>query len=1348
MCEAVEKYIEAIHKKQDAEGKEKQDKPKTDGESSGTEKETDKAGNSIEKLKSKFKPAIAAIGAATVALKKLYKVAKEVASAFFRLQIAIGKGIVNGIKSIITGVKGLINTVKQAANDFKGKIKRLLRYTLGLRGMFTLFRKIRSAVKDAIKNLVQFDKAFGDGVTSVNASISAVKNSFTQLKNQIIAAFAPLINIVIPQFIIPLMNAVIAAVQKLAMMIAYLTGAPKWIRAKKINDDYAKSLDNVSGSAKKAANNLSSLDEIHLWQDDNGGGGGGGYEATKPEDMFEWVDTPEEMVIDPETLAKNLANKINDAISRVKWKTIGENLAGYVNKALTYVDTLVTGISWDGIGAGLATTVNNILTSTEWEKLGTFLTLKKNALTELLNGFFDRLSWEDLKKAITRTINRAIENIDIDGIAHLLSTVVIGAMDVASGVIAGTNWDTLGAKIVSGLQIIFEKASGYDWKGFGSKLAEGINKIPWKDILNALVDAGGAILGGVFDAMISLVEDIDWEKLLGAVSGALQKVMKGVTKFLKKIDWSAVGDFISDIFESLEFEDLVKAFSGMEKAVQQALEALFKTASPTLKLAFKQVAAEIDPHALLTAIGIALGVAATAAGLVLMLFNPLAGGIVLGVGALLTLTNVGIALADANASAREATSGIAKIKQELQDQLDEAMEAVTLVQEVNLKITASTEEVESDFAHVQELIDDLFNMQEDGVTVTEMKKIQDGLAEIRSLVGEEKYNELGLYFDTATLSIQSTNEEIDITRDSLHKMVDDMLEAAKQEAMMDVYKDAWRDLYKAEQEAAQIEVNIEGVAKSKRKLEGLKGDFSTLLDTQGLALAETDAYNGVVQDLYSQLDECGIHLEQTGNNYTDVMNAIEALNSVTESQEETLTGMRQSLSDYNTEITTNKELISGIETDIYRTAEAQNTENEAVKTATEEWGEQAEVLNYAGEKMDVVVDAEGRLRDSHGELIDSLVLVKDAEGNLIEVNDKMIDKYMNEDPEAFAKAIASHKKYIDSNGNVIKWDDKVRLSNGKVVTVIEAMAKTADGKYKAMSASIKDWADKNGKSVDEASKQFEGLPKAVEEQYKAMQDAAQRQGLTLEQVMGQNGEDIVKGLWIGMSDEFGSTEPEMEDMWESVGTTMMNILGIASPSKVSKEAGEYFVEGWEKGLEKLPTVTDQAMKAIKTSLDTGFSTLSSSTSGLSTMDDKVRGALNDVIDVFNSFLPKMAYVINQLIDAYNKLAEVSKKVPNPYRAMTTIDKIQVFQVSPCATGAVIPPNAPFLAMLGDQTSGTNIEAPESLIRQIVREETGGGRGGGSYQFVAQLNRRTLFEEMIEEAEMRQLRTGENPFALG
>ena len=46
------------------------------------------------------------------------------------------------------------------------------------------------------------------------------------------------------------------------------------------------------------------------------------------------------------------------------------------------------------------------------------------------------------------------------------------------------------------------------------------------------------------------------------------------------------------------------------------------------------------------------------------------------------------------------------------------------------------------------------------------------------------------------------------------------------------------------------------------------------------------------------------------------------------------------------------------------------------------------------------------------------------------------------------------------------------------------------------------------------------------------------------------------------------------------------------------------------------------------------------------------------------------------------------------------------QIPYLAKGAVIPPNREFMAVLGDQTSGNNIEAPEALLRQIVNEESG------------------------------------------
>ena len=80
-------------------------------------------------------------------------------------------------------------------------------------------------------------------------------------------------------------------------------------------------------------------------------------------------------------------------------------------------------------------------------------------------------------------------------------------------------------------------------------------------------------------------------------------------------------------------------------------------------------------------------------------------------------------------------------------------------------------------------------------------------------------------------------------------------------------------------------------------------------------------------------------------------------------------------------------------------------------------------------------------------------------------------------------------------------------------------------------------------------------------------------------------------------------------------------------------------------------------------------------------------------------------------------------------------------------GAVIPPRSEFLAVLGDQKQGNNIETPEALLRKIVREESGGRNSSGNYRFTAQINRKTVFDEIIKEAKLSQDRTGRNPFEL-
>lgn len=97
---------------------------------------------------------------------------------------------------------------------------------------------------------------------------------------------------------------------------------------------------------------------------------------------------------------------------------------------------------------------------------------------------------------------------------------------------------------------------------------------------------------------------------------------------------------------------------------------------------------------------------------------------------------------------------------------------------------------------------------------------------------------------------------------------------------------------------------------------------------------------------------------------------------------------------------------------------------------------------------------------------------------------------------------------------------------------------------------------------------------------------------------------------------------------------------------------------------------------------------------------KIKDAVNGGIDLFNQFIGWVNDKLNITWDA----VEIAG------REIIPAGSFQLFsipQIPRLATGAVIPPNREFMAVLGDQKHGTNIEAPEDLIRKIVREESGG-----------------------------------------
>nr|DAL38344.1 MAG TPA_asm: minor tail protein [Caudoviricetes sp.] len=139
------------------------------------------------------------------------------------------------------------------------------------------------------------------------------------------------------------------------------------------------------------------------------------------------------------------------------------------------------------------------------------------------------------------------------------------------------------------------------------------------------------------------------------------------------------------------------------------------------------------------------------------------------------------------------------------------------------------------------------------------------------------------------------------------------------------------------------------------------------------------------------------------------------------------------------------------------------------------------------------------------------------------------------------------------------------------------------------------------------------------------------------------------------------------------------------------------------------------------------------------IESTFRTVVNAIIRGMNTII---AVPFNRINSMLNMIRNASFLGISPFQNLWGVNPLPVPQIPMLARGAVIPANRQFLAVLGDQRNGNNLEAPESLLRQIVREEAGGA--GGRYEFIARLDRRTLFDEVITEAKLRKGQTGKNP----
>ena len=104
----------------------------------------------------------------------------------------------------------------------------------------------------------------------------------------------------------------------------------------------------------------------------------------------------------------------------------------------------------------------------------------------------------------------------------------------------------------------------------------------------------------------------------------------------------------------------------------------------------------------------------------------------------------------------------------------------------------------------------------------------------------------------------------------------------------------------------------------------------------------------------------------------------------------------------------------------------------------------------------------------------------------------------------------------------------------------------------------------------------------------------------------------------------------------------------------------------------------------------------------------VKGVINGIIGLLNGLLAGLTAALNGVIQTVNKiqftLPEWIPGVGGNHFGLH-LQTVSTPRIPYLAQGAVLPANRPFLAVVGDQRHGTNVEAPLATIQQAVVQAT-------------------------------------------
>ena len=221
-------------------------------------REEENLDNSVKKTNVDLEQQNKSLGNTSRGFNNANRAARSFASTLLN---SIGKAIrrvISGLGSISRHLHSSHKSSRGLGDSMKHTFTTFMRYTLGIRSIFMLVRRLRGYIKEAFGVMAQEIPEVNKDISMLGTSFKELKATFGTMLQPLLHALAPILN--------DLIQKVIALMNNIAKFFATLTGQNYVYQATVANYDYAKSAEEAQKANEGA---LASFDKLNVIQKDN-----------------------------------------------------------------------------------------------------------------------------------------------------------------------------------------------------------------------------------------------------------------------------------------------------------------------------------------------------------------------------------------------------------------------------------------------------------------------------------------------------------------------------------------------------------------------------------------------------------------------------------------------------------------------------------------------------------------------------------------------------------------------------------------------------------------------------------------------------------------------------------------------------------------------------------------------------------------------------------------------------------------------------------------------------------------------------------------------------------------------